>query len=159
MIDLEKSAFQEIPHGGLSWEYEILPKSQKTAGFIRLDAHSGKSVVPYQSPPTSIDATVSTLFDILRDKSRKRMNIPGSKTLKGISIGYSQCKVKLVVTAPWSNKIEQYPEKGNQCGGHQLCITHQFRGGPENTIPPKRASVGNLTTELVADVLEEGERL
>ena len=141
VINLDKSAFHATPHGGLTWGYEIQLKDQESEGFLRLDTHSGTSVVPKSNLPSKIETKVESIFDIVNNRGIGFPNFGNRSTYRGISIGYRQCKIVLKVAVPWEgDRVTRYPNLEKPSSGHQLCIRHQFRGGCENTIQPEKAS-------------------
>jgi hypothetical protein len=148
VVNLEKSEFHATAFGGLSWEYDIQTKSHESEGFFQLDTHSGMSVVPKSNLPSSMEAKVTAIFDIVNGKVGFP-NFQNRSVYRGISIGYRQCKVILKVTVPWEgDKVTRFPDPQKPSSGHQLCIRHQFRGGCENTIRPEKAVLGRVRTEL-----------
>ena len=152
MVDLNKSEFHVTPFGGLLWDYEILPQTKISDAYagIELEAHRGTSVVPKANPPSSIGAVVTSVFEVVKEKQSK-LNFSNSSTVQGISIGYRHIKASLKVNVHWSSEhLARFPRK--DCpGGHQLKIAHQFRGGCENTIAPRRALLEGLASELKAE--------
>jgi len=151
IINLERSQFEATPFGGgLTWEYDIQMRERESEGFLRLDTHSGISVVPKSNPPSSMEAKVTAIFDIVTNRGFP--NFGNRSMYRGFSIGYSQCKIELRVTVPWAgDRVTQFPDPVKPSSGHHLCIRHQFRGGCENTIKPEKAVLGRVSTELVVE--------
>ena len=149
IINLDKSTFHATPHGGLTWGYEIQLKDQESEGFLRLDTHSGTSVVPKSNLPSKIETKVESIFDIVNNRGIGFPNFGNRSTYRGISIGYRQCKIILKVAVPWEgDRVTRYPDPEKPSSSHQLCIRHQFRGGCENTIQPEKAVLGRTSTEM-----------
>ena len=134
VIDLDKSKFHETPTSGLSWIYEVIQKPRIIDDlFFQLDSHSGISVVPKANPPTSIEATVTTIFNIRKDK-KTRLAI--TKTVCGFSIGCRHIIVTTRVDVHWSktSHFAVFPTKNQS--GCLLDIVHRFEEnvveGPSN---------------------------
>ena len=132
-IDLDKSKCHETPTGGLSWIYEVIQKPRIADDLFQLDRHSGVSVVPKANPPTSIEATVATIFDIRKDKKTKFAIF--TKTVCGFSIGYRHIIVTTRVDVHWSKTdFAVFPTKDQS--GCLLDIVHRFEEnvveGPSN---------------------------
>ena len=90
LINLDKSAFRATPHGGLTWGYDVQVKDQDSEGFLRLDTHSGTSVVPKSNLPSKIEVKVESIFDIVNNEGMAFPNFGNRSTYRGISIGYRQ---------------------------------------------------------------------
>jgi hypothetical protein len=152
IVNLDKSEFQATAFGGLAWEYDIQTRDRESEGFLRLDTHSGTSVVPKSNLPSSMEAKITSIFDIVNNKGLRLPNFQNRSMYRGISIGYRQCKVVLKVSVPWAgDKVTRFPDPEKPSSGHQLCIRHQFRGGCENTINPEKAVLGCVSTELAVE--------
>jgi hypothetical protein len=152
MINLEKSEFRATAFGGLRWNYEIIPKSQILGGVIQLESHRGKSEIPKSNPPSSFQAQVTAIFEIVKEKN-SIANFSNSTVIKGLSIGYRYIKVVFKVDIHWCpERMAQFP--GKQAGGHELNITHQFRDGREDSIPPVKSILEGLDTELRVEGVE-----
>jgi len=153
IVNLDKSEFQATAYGGLTWEYDIQTRDRDSEGFLRLDTHSGTSVVPKSNLPSSMEAKITSVFDIVNNKGLHVLNFQNRSIYRGISIGYRQCKVVLKVLVPWAgDKVTRFPDPEKQSSSHcQLCIKHQFRGGCENTIKPQKAVLGRVSTELAVE--------
>lgn len=147
IMNLNKVECAETPYGGLSWEYEI--KREAELAYLRLQSHSGQSIIPKSHPPSGMEAKLNTIFDIVNNKGIGFPKFQNRGSYRGISIGYRQCKIELKVNIPWAgNRVTEFPDPGIPSSGHQLYVKHQFRGGCENTIKPEIAILGQASTVM-----------
>jgi len=111
LIDMDNSVFgEQTPGGGLVWEYDAKNRRELEVAIFHLRTHSGLSVTPESMPPSGIETKLSTIFDIASSGGIGLPKFHNRSAVRGMSIGFSQCKIGLTVKIPWAGRtVAQFP--------------------------------------------------
>lgn len=144
-IDFQKSEISsETAEGGLVWKYAVDMYPKSIEEFLALDVHRAKSAVPKSNPPSSIQAEVSIILDIRKDKFLRRLLTQWK--VRGFSVEYRHINIRTKVDVHWKENCAVFPTKERM--GNHLAINHRFKeDGCE--IPPEEAKFQEVDHELI----------